>query len=225
MAIQLIMAATKAGPALAALKDAVVLVASALGVSAALTEAGRRKKEADEAQAAEQAARKKAADDFAKVGPFADALKKAMERAQEEDCSRRKECPALKGHPKWINRSGNSKLSRDYQHYITKFPPNIEWFFENIHFDGFFPDRCELPEAKARYDQFFKNGQPKPFYNIAEDYEEAKRQYDVTNRNPPTLLKWYFMTPVYYSYMKNYFLQNGLNITCVLDEMKHTTLD
>ena len=223
MPLPVIAAAANAGPVLAALNEAVIFVVSAISVSAAVTEVGRRKKAASEAKAAEQAARQKAADDFARVGSFAETLKKAMERAKEDDCSKRKECPALKGCPKWINRSGNPKLSRDYQHYITKFPPNIEWLFEGVYFDGFFPDRCELPEAKARYDQFFKNGQPKPFYNISCDYDEAKRQYAVTSRNPPTLLKWYFMTPVYYSYMKNYFLQNGLNIICVLDEMKLET--
>lgn len=225
MGVQFIAVAANAGAALAALKDAAIFVVSAISVSAVVTEAGRSKKEADAAQADEQAARQKAADDFARVGPFADALEKAMERAQEEDCSKRKDCPPLKGRLKWIDRSANSKLSRDYQQYITKFPPNFEWYFEKIHFDGFFPARCELPEAKARYDQFFKNGQPRPFYNIAKDHDEAKRQYNVTKSNPPTILKWYFMTPVYYSYMKNYFSQNGLNIECVLDEMKPTTSD
>ena len=225
MGAPFILAAPNPGLVLAALNRAMTYVVSAIAARAAVAEVGRRKKTAKGTRTADKEAWQKAADDFARTGSFAEILKKAMERAQEDDCSRRKECPALKGEARWINRSGNPKLSIVYQNYITKFPPNIEWFFEDIYFDGFFPDRCELPEAKARYDQFFKNGQPKPFYDITNDYKIAKRQYDVTIRNPPTSLKWYFMTPVYYSYMKNYFLQNGLNIICVLDEMKTNVSD
>lgn len=219
MAIQLIMAATKAGPALAALKDAVVLVASALGVSAALTEAGRRKKEADEAQAAEQAARKKAADDFAKVGPFADALKKAMERAQEEDCSRRKECPALKGHLAPVNHS-MSRDAADYQARITGFPYNVEWKFDGKDFDGFFPLICQLVETKANYDQFFKKDPYvftfPAFKGVIDATKQAKKQDETIKRHPPTTLAWYFKTPLFHARMTDEFKKSGFSILTIL---------
>ena len=93
MVAPVIAVAANAGSALTALENTVLFIVSIIGASAAVTEAGRRKKAASEAKAAEQAARQKAADDFARVGPFADALKKAMERAQEDDCSKRKEMP------------------------------------------------------------------------------------------------------------------------------------
>lgn len=219
MPVPFAMAALGGSAALKALLDAALVVGSALGVSVAVTEVQGRKKEVEAAKEAERAARQKAADDFARVGPFAEALKKAIEMAQEEDCSKRKECPALKGSPKWIDRSKNSQLSIIYQQYITKFPPNMEWLFEGILFDGFFPERCELPEAKARYDQFFLNGQPRPFYNIENDFHQASNQYKIIQINQPTILKWYFMTPAYYTYMQNLFTIRKLPIPCILDKM------
>lgn len=221
MPVPFAMAALGGSAALKALLDAALVVGSALGVSVAVTEAQRRKREVEAAKEAVRQAGQKAADDFARVGPFAEALKKAIEMAQDEDCSKRKQCPALKGSPKWIDRSKNSKLSIIYQQYITKFPPNMEWLFEGILFDGFFPERCELPEAKGRYDQFFRGGEPRFFFNTEKIYAEAIRQYKVVERNPPTILIWYFMTPIFYSYMKKIFEIRSLPIPCVFDDMKN----
>ena len=218
MPLPVIAAAANAGSVLAALNKAVIFVVSAISASAAMTEVGRRKKTASEAKAADQAARQNAADDFAKVGPFADALKKAMERAQEDDCSKRKECPALQGHAAPVNHA-MSRAAADYQARITGFPHNVEWKFDGKDFDGFFPSLCQLVETKANYDQFFKKNSYvfifPTFKGVSNALEQAKRQEKTIKKHPPTSLAWYFKTPLFHVRMTEEFAKYALSILTI----------
>lgn len=219
MPVPFAMAALGGSAALKALLDAALVVGSALGVSVAVTEAQRRKKEVEAAKEAERAARQKAADDFARVGPFVEALKKAIEMAQEEDCSKRKECPALAGATGPVNHYMNPPAIA-YQARITGFPPGVEWIFDSTDFDGFFPLLCQLVEAKANYDQFFINDSYTfkffAFQGVKDALDQADRQYEVITKYPPTTLVWYFQTPLFHARMTEEFERAGYLIPTIL---------
>lgn len=129
-------------------------------------------------------------------------------------------CPPYRG--RLVTRRWNmSQTSRDYQVRVTGFPPYTEWEFETIEFDGFREAECRLQEAKAQYDQFFdpNTKRPKPFFvlvGLPRMLDQARRQYDVVQRNPPAKLTWYFMQPVAHEYFAQRFLKFGLPIECLL---------
>lgn len=216
MAIPIVVAGI--GAAVAALQEAAIATTTIILTGVAANEVYRAKKEIDAARAARDAARKKAAEDFATVGPFADALSKAMELAQEEDCSRRKECPALKGYAGPVNHHMSSR-SAAYQSRITGFPPHVEWIFDGKDFDGFFPDICRLVETKANYSFSFLNDpyifRFPSFSGVDRALKQALRQYSTILRNPPTSLAWYFQTEYFYLRMTDEFRRAGLAILTI----------
>lgn len=204
--------------AVAALKEAVAVTVTLLLAGVAANEVYRAKKEIDAARAARDAARKKAAEDFATVGPSAITLSKAMELAQEEACSKRKVCPALKGHASPVNHYMSSE-SAAYQSRITGFPPHVEWIFDGKDFDGFFPEICQLVETKANYSFFFLDGpytfRFPSFGGVDRALKQAQRQYSTILRNPPTSLAWYFQTEHFYLRMTDEFRRAGLAILTI----------
>ncbi|WP_321813899.1 MULTISPECIES: Tox-REase-5 domain-containing protein [unclassified Paraburkholderia] len=84
----------------------------------------------------------------------------ARDRSRDRQCK----CLAAKGNMAPVPYV-MSDLSAQYQHFVTGFPPKMEWKFSNKDFDGFVEPRCRLQEPKAKYELFFdKNGKPKFFF-------------------------------------------------------------
>ncbi|NHB61917.1 restriction endonuclease fold toxin 5 domain-containing protein [Photorhabdus sp. RW14-46] len=91
------------------------------------------------------------------------------------------------------------------------------WLCMNTNFDGWKPEKCLFLEAKANYDQFFKNGEPNGFYRKVKlgkkklsGYDsmlkQARKQNEVCialNNIPKS--HWHFLQPVSYSYFTEAF--------------------
>ena len=216
MGAPFILAAPNPGLVLAALNRAMTFVVSAIAAHAAVAEVERRKKTAKGARTADKEAWQKAADDFARTGPFAESLKKAMELAQEDDCSKRKECPALKeGHIAAVNHPMPPE-SAAYQARITGFPYHVEWILDEKDFDGIFPLICQLVETKANYDKKKKKDPHvfifPTFKGVSRALVQAQKQDAIAKRYPPATLAWYFKTPLFHARMTAEFAEAGLSI-------------
>ena len=143
----------------------------------------------------------------------------AQTRVHERDCK----CPPEKGAP--VIRNWNmSAISQAYQDYVTgvyiagaePMPPGTEWSFAGRDFDGFRSMNCQLEEAKAKYDQFFKAPPPpkkafipKKFFALfgaKKIINQAVAQNAIVLANPPAKLQWYFMQPKSYQYFTRQFM-------------------
>ncbi|ATD60429.1 MAG: Tox-REase-5 domain-containing protein [Janthinobacterium svalbardensis] len=179
-----------------------VRVLAALGVGlaagaageAALKQARKRQEEADKAKSA------------------AIARTEATTK-EKEKC---KECPPDRGALMPVNHH-MSQNSMEYQARITGFPPGMEWLFEGKDFDGFKSSMCLLQEAKADYDQFF-NAKGKLEYPFQEQLfvgkmqKQAIAQAMIVKINKPTVLTWYFQTPMAFKYMRPILVDMGISV-------------
>ncbi|MGV7963143.1 restriction endonuclease fold toxin 5 domain-containing protein [Photorhabdus tasmaniensis] len=127
-------------------------------------------------------------------------------------------CPAIgKVMMVWEKTISYSEITIAYQTKIagTIYNPELNiietWLCMDTNFDGWKPAQCLFLEAKAKYDQFFKNGEPNDFYkNIKlkgkmsghdSMINQAKRQNLVceTLNNIPKS-HWHFLEPISYEY-------------------------
>ena len=136
----------------------------------------------------------------------------AQTRVHERDCK----CPPEKGAP--VIRNWNmSAISRAYQDYVTgvyiagaePMPPGTEWSFAGRDFDGFRSMNCQLEEAKAKYDQFFKSdGTPKRFFDLfgtSKIITQARVHNTIIIANKPAKVRWFFMQPKSHRYFTAQF--------------------
>ncbi|CAD6518347.1 restriction endonuclease fold toxin 5 domain-containing protein [Paraburkholderia metrosideri] len=137
---------------------------------------------------------------------------RSRERVHERDCK----CAPDKGAP--VIRNWNmSAISRAYQDYVTgvyinstePMPAGTEWSFAGRDFDGFRSTLCQLEEAKAKYDQFFKpNGTPKRFFDAFSSSKiitQARAHNVIAAANTPAKIRWFFMQPKSYRYFSMQF--------------------
>ncbi|MGV8001993.1 restriction endonuclease fold toxin 5 domain-containing protein [Photorhabdus temperata subsp. temperata] len=119
-------------------------------------------------------------------------------------------CPAIgKVTMVWEKTTSYSEITIAYQTKIagTIYNPELNiietWLCMDTNFDGWKPAQCLFLEAKAKYDQFFENGKPKPWWKSS-DYsmqKQGKRQQWVCiSLNSIPNSHWHFMQPISYAY-------------------------
>ncbi|MDE1478321.1 restriction endonuclease fold toxin 5 domain-containing protein [Xenorhabdus bovienii] len=133
-------------------------------------------------------------------------------------------CPAIdKVMMDWEKTNGRSDLATSYQAFIanTIFNPVTKmievWVCFNVSFDGWKPAQCLFLEAKAQYDNFFEDGEPKWFFKsfrkkptdktgLESMLSQATRQNTVcTTLNNIPKSHWHFLQPVSYGYFLTAF--------------------
>ncbi|MGV8001990.1 restriction endonuclease fold toxin 5 domain-containing protein [Photorhabdus temperata subsp. temperata] len=132
-------------------------------------------------------------------------------------------CPAIGNVTMvWEKTTSYSEITIAYQTKIagTIYNPELNiietWLCMNTNFDGWKPAQCLFLEAKAKYDQFFKDGEPNDFYkNIKlkgkmSGYDsminQARRQNlvcETLNNTPKS--HWHFLEPISYEYFLTAF--------------------
>ena len=160
--------------------------------------------------------KRRAEADEAKTSPVA----KAQTQTQtKEKCD---DCPAAAGVPV-PKHFRKHKTWMDYQTRVTGMPggPNFvtDWRYNNVEFDGFRASECLLIEAKAAYDQFFIapgtfRYRFQRFIMLAME-RKAARQAGAALPSPPIQLRWYFMEPMTYEYMRPRILRVSPSIQVV----------
>ncbi|MBB3012576.1 restriction endonuclease fold toxin 5 domain-containing protein [Cupriavidus alkaliphilus] len=127
---------------------------------------------------------------------------------EKERCE---ECPPDQGAIALQPTSGWSADAIAYQRRVSGMPeaPSrflCEWSFNGVRFDGFASGQCLLKEAKSTYDQFFdEDGEFRyPFQRkiFALMTASAVRQQQAAQPMPPTRLRWHFMEPISFAYMR-----------------------
>ncbi|WP_434523900.1 restriction endonuclease fold toxin 5 domain-containing protein [Photorhabdus asymbiotica] len=125
-----------------------------------------------------------------------------------EEC---KACPAIeKVSPSWESTNSYSQVTLDYQLQIAKtvYKPDAKliqvWECLGVSFDGWRPKACLFLESKAKYDQFFRKGEPMEWWTGDEPMKDQGRrqQFVCTSLNGIPRSHWHFMEPVsadYYS--------------------------
>ncbi|EQB97888.1 restriction endonuclease fold toxin 5 domain-containing protein [Photorhabdus temperata] len=119
-------------------------------------------------------------------------------------------CPAIGNVTMvWEKTTSYSEITIAYQTKIagTIYNPELNiietWLCMDTNFDGWKPAQCLFLEAKAKYDQFFENGTPKPWWKSS-DYsmqKQGKRQQWVCiSLNSIPNSHWHFMQPISYAY-------------------------
>ncbi|MBD1225956.1 hypothetical protein IQ211_00795 [Xenorhabdus griffiniae] len=95
------------------------------------------------------------------------------------------------------------------------------WLCQSVNFDGWKPGKCLFLEAKAKYDQFFEDGEPKWFYEhfrkkptdmtgLESMISQASRQNEVcTSLNSIPKSHWHFLQPISYIYFTGAFSSFG----------------
>ncbi|ETS32732.1 hypothetical protein PTE_01379 [Photorhabdus khanii NC19] len=80
------------------------------------------------------------------------------------------------------------------------------WLCMDTNFDGWKPAQCLFLEAKAKYDQFFKNGIPMDWWKISKSGDrsmttqvEKQQEVCITLNGIPNS-HWHFMQPISYAY-------------------------
>lgn len=131
-----------------------------------------------------------------------------------------KQCPPESGQMLAANHSMN-RAPREYQARITGFPYDVvdnvwsmEWWWENIWFDGFKAGQCALQEAKGDFSRMFdEDGETKKwFVSSLEGFRETiVRQAVLVRANPPAKLTWYFQTPAMCDALVDTLEQNGVS--------------
>ncbi|OTA18711.1 hypothetical protein Xbed_03064 [Xenorhabdus beddingii] len=137
-------------------------------------------------------------------------------------------CPAIgQVMMVWEKCSSYSAITIAYQTKIagTIYNPELKmietWLCKGTNFDGWKPEKCLFLEAKANYDQFFKNGEPKWFYEnfrkkptdmtgLESMISQARRQNVVcTSFNSIPKSHWHFLQPESYTYFTGVFTSFG----------------
>lgn len=133
-------------------------------------------------------------------------------------------CPPMAGVP--ITKNFKEHRSwMDYQLRITGMPSGpgflTEWLYARREFDGFKPAECLLIETKAGYDQFFNDDEEfdYPFQRgiMNKMLGQVRDQNDVAVPRPPVQLRWYFMEPSSYAYMRPLILRISPTIQVVYE--------
>uniref|UniRef100_UPI0036DECC5C Tox-REase-5 domain-containing protein n=1 Tax=Photorhabdus sp. RM322S TaxID=3342825 RepID=UPI0036DECC5C len=125
-----------------------------------------------------------------------------------------KACPAIeKVSPSWESTRSYSQVTLDYQIQIAKtvYKPDTKliqvWECLGVSFDGWRPKACLFLESKAKYDQFFRKGEPMEWWTGDEPIKkQGKRQQSVcTLLNGIPHSHWHFMGPVSATYYSQEF--------------------
>ncbi|SPA38590.1 conserved hypothetical protein [Cupriavidus taiwanensis] len=136
-------------------------------------------------------------------------ISRAESPAKEKD--RCEECPPDHGGIVLQPTAGWSAEAISYQRRVSGMPDAAEgflceWSFNGVRFDGFASGQCLLKEAKSTYDQFFDvDGEFRyPFQKkiFAVMTASAVRQEQAAQPIPPTRLRWHFMEPISFAYMR-----------------------
>ncbi|PQQ42662.1 hypothetical protein C6H65_02970 [Photorhabdus luminescens] len=122
-------------------------------------------------------------------------------------------CPAIgKVMMVWEKTTSYSEITIAYQTKIagTIYNPELNlietWLCMDTNSDGWKPAQCLFLEAKAKYDQFFKNGIPMNWWKISKSGDRSmttqveKQQEVCTTLNGIPNSHWHFMQPISYSY-------------------------
>jgi hypothetical protein len=131
-----------------------------------------------------------------------------------------KQCPPESGQMLAANHSMN-RAPREYQARITGFPYDVvdnvwsmEWWWENIWFDGFQAGQCTLQEAKGDFSRMFDEyGETKKWFvsSLSGFRETIVRQAVPVRANPPAKLTWYFQTAAMCDALVDTLEQNGVS--------------
>ncbi|TDB45070.1 Tox-REase-5 domain-containing protein [Photorhabdus khanii] len=132
-------------------------------------------------------------------------------------------CPAIGNITMiWEKTTSYSEITITYQTKIAGVIYNPElkiietWLCMDTNFDGWKPAQCLFLYAKAKYDQFFKDGEPNDFYNNIKlkgkmsghdsMINQARRQNlvcETLNNTPKS--HWHFLEPISYEYFLTAF--------------------
>ncbi|PHM50528.1 restriction endonuclease fold toxin 5 domain-containing protein [Xenorhabdus miraniensis] len=155
---------------------------------------------------------------------------KAESRTDAMSTTREKcdKCPAIgQVVMVWETTKSYSEITIAYQTKIagTMYNPKLNlietWLCQSVNFDGWKPGKCLFLEAKAKYDQFFEDGEPKWFYEhfrkkptdmtgLESMISQASRQNEVcTSLNSIPKSHWHFLQPVSYTYFTGAFSSFG----------------
>ncbi|EYU15067.1 restriction endonuclease fold toxin 5 domain-containing protein [Photorhabdus aegyptia] len=141
-------------------------------------------------------------------------------QSETEECEKtetEKVCKACLAIPvtseKYRKVSRWSAITINYQRFIakTKYNPVTQMIQEfqclKVTFDGWRPAYCLFLEAKARYDQFFKDNKPKRWwtgrYSAKNQAERHQMVCDALDGTPH--VEWHFFQPISYGYFKVLF--------------------
>ncbi|EYU13181.1 MULTISPECIES: restriction endonuclease fold toxin 5 domain-containing protein [Photorhabdus] len=134
-------------------------------------------------------------------------------------------CPAIGNVTMvWEKTTSYSEITIAYQTKIagTIYNPELNlietWLCMDTNFDGWKPAQCLFLEAKAKYDQFFKNGEPDWIFGefrktptsktgAESTIWQAERQNRVCiglNNIPKS--HWHFLQPISYEYFSEMFV-------------------
>ncbi|MBS9422784.1 restriction endonuclease fold toxin 5 domain-containing protein [Photorhabdus caribbeanensis] len=122
-------------------------------------------------------------------------------------------CPAIGNVTMvWEKTTSYSEITIAYQTKIagTIYNPELNlietWLCMDTNFDGWKPAQCLFLEAKAKYDQFFKDGVPISWWKISKSGDRSmttqveKQQEVCTTLNGTPNSHWHFMQPISYAY-------------------------
>ncbi|MGV7963066.1 restriction endonuclease fold toxin 5 domain-containing protein [Photorhabdus tasmaniensis] len=118
-----------------------------------------------------------------------------------------------KVNPGWESTRSYSQVTLDYQLQIAKtvYKPDAKliqvWECLGVSFDGWRPKACLFLESKAKYDQFFRKGEPMGWWTGDEPIkDQGRRQQDVcVSLNGIPRTHWHFMEPVSATYYSQEF--------------------
>ncbi|TDB47541.1 restriction endonuclease fold toxin 5 domain-containing protein [Photorhabdus luminescens] len=144
----------------------------------------------------------------------------AKAQSKTEECEKtetKRECKTCLAIPvtneKYRKVSRWSAITINYQRFIakTKYDPTTQMIQEfqclKVTFDGWRPAYCLFLEAKARYDQFFKDNKPKRWwtgsYSARNQAERHQMVCDALEGTP--FVEWHFLQPISYGYFKVLF--------------------
>ncbi|PHM45104.1 hypothetical protein Xmau_01311 [Xenorhabdus mauleonii] len=125
-----------------------------------------------------------------------------------------KECPAIgKVMMVWESTNGRSALAISYQALISKtiYDANLSriesWNCLSVSFDGWQPSNCLFLEAKAKYDNFFKNGIPMGWWEgqFSMMSQAEKQQMVCSSLNAIPTSHWHFLQPISFAYYARAF--------------------
>jgi len=140
------------------------------------------------------------------------------EKATSQPKTNDKECPGCPPEGKvtpMVRRCSRwSVVTISYQTRIcgTFYNPETkqiqEFKYCGVSFDGWKPMLCQFWEAKARYDQFFReDGEKKAWWKgDSSALNQAKRHQAIASFNTPLKIIWFFMQPLSCNYFRTMFI-------------------
>ncbi|PHM50533.1 restriction endonuclease fold toxin 5 domain-containing protein [Xenorhabdus miraniensis] len=117
----------------------------------------------------------------------------------------------------WEKCPSYSNITIEYQTRIagTTYDPALvaiqTWKCQTVNFDGWKPENCLFLEAKALYDQFFKNGVPMDWWKVSKSghlsmINQAERQQEVCDAfDGIPRSHWHFLQPISFAYYTRWF--------------------